>query len=254
MAKRALIFLVHLQKKSCLYLLIILLRSADFSPTYTPNRFRPRNDARTPGAPFRILVICDDAGHYAGFISYWQFDTFAYIEHFAVNPAARGGGIGACALREFRAMSGLPVVLEVERPGSNDMADRRIAFYRRNGFHTIDSYDYMDPRNRDFVKRMGVDRVIYPEFLAAGEIITALRHSWARNWFELYNGEIILVGVRLGAQARLCGMQLKDLATQSHRFHISAIRRNHETIIPGGFDIMQENDILYITTQREYID
>lgn len=118
----------------------------------------------------------------------------------------------------------------------------------------IDSYDYMDPRNRDFVKRMGVDRVIYPEFLAAGEIITALRHSWARNWFELYNGEIILVGVRLGAQARFCGMQLKDLATLSHHFHISAIRRNHETIIPGGFDTMRENDILYITTQREYID
>ena len=153
MAKRALIFLVHLQKKSCLYLLIILLRSADCSPTYTPNRFRPRNDARpttfsgSPTPPVRLsaYLICDDAGHYAGFISYWQFDTFAYIEHFAVNPAARGGGIGACALREFKAMSGLPVVLEVERPGSNDMADRRIAFYRRNGFHTIDSYDYIQP-------------------------------------------------------------------------------------------------------------
>ncbi|MDE6099173.1 MAG: Trk system potassium transporter TrkA [Muribaculaceae bacterium] len=118
----------------------------------------------------------------------------------------------------------------------------------------IDSYDYMDPRNRDFVNRIGVDRVIYPEFLAAAEIITALKHSWARNWFELHDGEIILVGVRLGANARFCGMQLKDLATLSHHFHISAIRRNHETIIPGGFDTMQEDDILYITTKREHID
>ncbi|MDE5642300.1 MAG: Trk system potassium transporter TrkA [Muribaculaceae bacterium] len=118
----------------------------------------------------------------------------------------------------------------------------------------IDSYEYMDPRNSDFVKRIGIDRVIYPEYLAAAEIITALRHSWARNWFELYDGEIILVGVRLRSKARFCGMQLKDLATLSHHFHISAIRRNHETIIPGGFDTMQEDDILYITTKREYID
>ncbi|MDE5930555.1 MAG: Trk system potassium transporter TrkA [Muribaculaceae bacterium] len=118
----------------------------------------------------------------------------------------------------------------------------------------IDSYEYMDPRNSDFVKRIGIDRVIYPEYLAAAEIITALRHSWARNWFELYDGEIILVGVRLRSKARCCGMQLKDLATLSHHFHISAIRRNHETIIPGGFDTMQEDDILYITTKREYID
>ncbi len=113
-----------------------------YTESFPPEERRPTDHffrlADTPGAPFRILVICDDAGHYAGFISYWQFDTFAYIEHFAVNPAARGGGIGACALQEFRAMSGLPVVLEVERPGSNDMADRRIAFYRRNGFHTIE--------------------------------------------------------------------------------------------------------------------
>ena len=120
-----------------------------YTESFPPEERRPTDQffrlADTPGAPFRILVICDDAGHYAGFISYWQFDTFAYIEHFAVNPAARGGGIGACALREFKAMSGLPVVLEVERPGSNDMADRRIAFYRRNGFHTIDSYDYIQP-------------------------------------------------------------------------------------------------------------
>lgn len=118
----------------------------------------------------------------------------------------------------------------------------------------IGRYDYMDPYNRDFVKRMGVDHVIYPEYLAAVEIITALKHPWARQWFELHGGEIILVGVRLNSQARFCGMQLKDMASLSHHFHISAIRRNHETIIPGGFDTMHENDILYITTKREYID
>ena len=29
----------------------------------------------------------------------------------------------------------------------------------------IDSYDFMDPENSVFVRRMGVDRVIYPEYM-----------------------------------------------------------------------------------------
>lgn len=95
--------------------------------------------------PFGILVIYGTEGEAAGFITYWTFDSFVYVEHFAVGEKVRGGGLGGKALQEFRKMMARPVVLEVERPGSNDMADRRIAFYRRNGFHTIDSYEYMQP-------------------------------------------------------------------------------------------------------------
>lgn len=118
----------------------------------------------------------------------------------------------------------------------------------------IDSYDYMNPDNRSFVTRMGVDRLIYPEYLAAQEIISALEHSWARNWFELHNGHIILVGVRLGTNAAMAGMQLKDFATLSRNFHVSAIHRQHETIIPRGDDTMQPGDVLYVTTTREHVD
>ena len=117
----------------------------------------------------------------------------------------------------------------------------------------IERYDYMMPDNRPLVARMGIDRLIYPEYLAAEEIITALSHSWARNWFELHNGQIILVGIRLAAGAEVEGMQLRQLATRSHNFHVSAIRRHHETIIPGGNDRMQCDDILYVTTTRDYL-
>ena len=59
----------------------------------------------------------------------------------------------------------------------------------------IDTYEFMNPRNEGLVHHMGVDRVIYPEQLAAQDIITSLRHVWARNWFELHDGRIILVGI-----------------------------------------------------------
>lgn len=117
----------------------------------------------------------------------------------------------------------------------------------------VSHYGFLDPDNRHTMERMGVDRLIYPEYLAAKEIVTALEHSWVRNWFELHEGRIILVGVKLRDNAPLAGMQLKDFASMGH-FHVSAIRRNNETIIPRGNDAMLAGDILYITTTREHVD
>ncbi len=117
----------------------------------------------------------------------------------------------------------------------------------------IDSYDYMNPDNLKYVNHMGVDRVIYPEYLAAQEIITSLNRSWARHWFELHGGQIILAGVKLREGAPIAGMQLKDFAFTNRHFHVSAIKRDHETIIPRGDDRMQPGDILYFTTTRDHV-
>ncbi|MDE6010731.1 MAG: Trk system potassium transporter TrkA, partial [Muribaculaceae bacterium] len=118
----------------------------------------------------------------------------------------------------------------------------------------IDSYDYMDPANSRIIKEMGIDSLIYPEYVAAQEIISALERSWVRNWFELHDGEIIVVGVKLRANAPLAGMQLKEFASTQHNFHVSAIKRSHEVIIPRGDDRMMVGDILYFTTTREYVN
>lgn len=117
----------------------------------------------------------------------------------------------------------------------------------------IASYDYMDSTNRELVRNMGVDRLIYPEYLAAMEIITALEHSWVRHWFELHEGQIILVGIKINETAKIAGMHLKDFANTNHHFHVSAIKRNHETIIPRGDDIIEDGDIIYITTTRDHV-
>ena len=41
--------------------------------------------------------------------------------------------------------SGLPLILEVELPGANDMASRRIGFYERCGFTAHHDVDYIQP-------------------------------------------------------------------------------------------------------------
>lgn len=77
------------------------------------------------------------------FISVWQFEDFAYIEHFAVNPIYRNQGYGAFILREIKKLLSCPICLEVELP-ETDMAKRRIVFYERNGFF-LNEYDYIQP-------------------------------------------------------------------------------------------------------------
>lgn len=118
----------------------------------------------------------------------------------------------------------------------------------------IDNYEFLKPEYKAYFSDMGVDDLIYPENFASQEIITALKHSWVRNWFELYNGELILSGIKLRESAKIVGMKLKDLAMADHPFHICAIRRRHETIIPRGDDHLEVNDIAYFTFRRDSID
>lgn len=118
----------------------------------------------------------------------------------------------------------------------------------------VDNYEFFSPVNRAFFASIGVDELIYPEYLAAEEIVTALKRSWAKNWFELYNGELIVVGVKLTEEAELVGTQLKDLSGISSFLHIAAIKHKDETIIPRGNDIIHANDTVYFATQKEHID
>lgn len=83
---------------------------------------------------------------YAGFITAWQFDSFVYVEHFAIDESARNGGIGAEAMRLFMALCDLPVVLEVEIP-AEEMSKRRIGFYERLGY-VLDNHVYYQPPYR----------------------------------------------------------------------------------------------------------
>lgn len=77
------------------------------------------------------------------FITVWDFDKFVYLEHFAVNPMYRNGGIGAQVLDSIHRLMDKQICLEVELP-ENELAKRRIGFYKRNGF-ILNEYDYIQP-------------------------------------------------------------------------------------------------------------
>lgn len=79
-----------------------------------------------------------------GMLSLWNFGTFVYIEHFAIDASLRGFNLGARVLASLREHHPA-ILLEVEKPSDdNPMAERRINFYTRNGFHVID-HPYIQP-------------------------------------------------------------------------------------------------------------
>jgi GNAT superfamily N-acetyltransferase len=82
---------------------------------------------------------------YAGFLSFWQFDAFAYIEHFAISPSGRNKGLGTAALQQFTGKIH-PVILETELP-RDEWSRRRMDFYRRLGF-TAFPHPYLQPPYR----------------------------------------------------------------------------------------------------------
>lgn len=79
---------------------------------------------------FDILI---DKDQFIGFILWWDFEQYRYIDHFATAAEKRNKGIGKLILNRFIDSDSKPILLEVELPTSN-INERRIKFYERAGF------------------------------------------------------------------------------------------------------------------------
>lgn len=93
---------------------------------------------------FHMNIICCPTGP-VGIISYWIFDTFTYVEHFAIVPTLRSNGYGAAAIVKLIEQE-KSIVLEVEKP-DDETSRRRIAFYRRCGLELCEK-EYIQPAYR----------------------------------------------------------------------------------------------------------
>lgn len=116
----------------------------------------------------------------------------------------------------------------------------------------INNYEYLLPENQEFFKKLGIDALIYPELLAAKEIVASLKMNWVRQWMEFSNGALTLIGMKVRLNSQLVNKRLMDLKN-SENYRIVAIQRNMETIIPKGSDEVNANDIVYFITTKEYI-
>lgn len=135
------------------YAYILQLMQQAFPEAERPDAIALRQ--RFGAAPRFHCCAVSVAAHAApvGFITYWTFDGFVYVEHFAIDPAMRGRAYGSRTLKQLLRKLTPPhgqspsVVLEVEMPDTQE-ARRRIAFYERAGWVLWPDTGYIQPAYR----------------------------------------------------------------------------------------------------------
>ena len=128
----------------------------------------------------------------------------------------------------------------------------------------IDNYEYMEPSHLRLFENMGISSLIYPEMLAGKEIAESAQYSWVRQYIE-FDGGLVLFSVKMhdfnlleksqkGYENRnmLLGHTLKELGADGHKFHVVAIKRDGDTILPSGDErILSEDLVFFMTTKDE---
>ena len=117
----------------------------------------------------------------------------------------------------------------------------------------IDNYEYLSAHNLPYFQKIGVDSMVYPEMLAAIDIVNGLKMSWVRQRWDVHDGALVLLGIKMRDTAEILNQPLKDLCGPDDPYHVVAIKRGDETIIPGGLDTLQLNDLAYFMTTNDYI-
>ena len=101
----------------------------------------------------------------------------------------------------------------------------------------IDNYEYLLPKNKEFFRKLGVDSLIYPEMLAAKEIVSSMRMSWVRQWWEFCGGALILIGTKMREKAEILNIPLHQLGAPDIPYHVVAIKRNKLRTFLTGFAV-----------------
>ena len=118
----------------------------------------------------------------------------------------------------------------------------------------IDNYEYQDGQFKEFFRQMGINSLVYPELLAAKEVASAIKMSWISQWWEVGNGELVMIGVKMRKEAKILNIRLKELGKQELPYHVVAIKRGDDTVIPRGEDTVQEGDNVFFMTTRKHIN
>lgn len=117
----------------------------------------------------------------------------------------------------------------------------------------VDNPEYVEPSNQELFHQMGVSSIIYPELLAAKDIINGLKMSWVRQRWDVHDGALVMLGIKLRESCEILDRPLKEISGPDDPYHVVAIKHNDETIIPGGNDTLQLYDLAYFMTTKQYI-
>jgi trk system potassium uptake protein TrkA len=120
----------------------------------------------------------------------------------------------------------------------------------------VSNAEYLENENLVGFHQMGIDFMIYPEELAAMEVVRLINRTAATDVIEFENGKISVIGLKLDKSAPVIHQKLIEVAKANPTldYRIVAIYRNFRTIIPTGNDKILPNDQIFVATKPEGIE
>jgi trk system potassium uptake protein len=119
----------------------------------------------------------------------------------------------------------------------------------------IDNMEYLERGNEEFFKDMGIDNLIYPELIAAKEVISLLKETGTTEFMDFAGGKLSLYVQKLEKGAPVLNRSLEEVANTlgSIQYRAVAIKRHERTIIPRGKEEFKDGDLAYVVSTREGI-
>ncbi len=114
----------------------------------------------------------------------------------------------------------------------------------------INNGEYLFEKNKEKFFGMGVDELIYPESLAAKEIVTSIKQVGTRQRIEFSGGKLVLMAVKIRENAPVVNHTLEEISYQNDHVRAVAINREHTTIIPSGSDYLRDGDIVFFIASK----
>ncbi len=120
----------------------------------------------------------------------------------------------------------------------------------------IDNQEYLFPQNKEHFKELGIDYMIYPEKIAASEVVDLLAMSGTSDLMDFAGGKLSLMAIKLDEDAPIINKSLSETVERRPdvQYRAVAITRNSETLIPGGSDKFLPGDLVYVITSQSAIE
>jgi trk system potassium uptake protein TrkA len=120
----------------------------------------------------------------------------------------------------------------------------------------IDNLDYLEHSTVDFFKSVGIDSLIYPELIAAREVLGLLHETGTSEFMEFSGGKLAMYVQKLDENAPILNKSLREIAISQHtdNYRAVAIKRNDVTIIPRGNERFLPGDTVFVISTREGIE
>ena len=75
----------------------------------------------------------------------------------------------------------------------------------------VGNAEIMRPAYGEFFRQMGIDSIIYPEALAAREILDGIKRPGVRQYWEVHGGALVMMGIKLRETAHILNKPLREL-------------------------------------------